>query len=261
MVGMYSFNLRVNHCQLLAAHIPFGNRYRSRACCTDLCFSYDHQRYCLDSQAIFAVVNLRFPGQYADSETGLFYNYFRSYQAAQGRYTQNDPIGMDGGLNRLGYVDANPLSFFDAFGLCPCGDPVDLIQLARSDKRDWSKAADRSDVNKAFGKDTYKCNLFADDQFETAGYHVPKVGGMPWSKGKYPPGAGQLVNPRFKLDGWPVVSGPAQPGDLVAHGKHVGIAVTDRSTISASPNGKVENDWGFRPTQTSTVVRRCSCAR
>jgi RHS repeat-associated protein len=48
--------------------------------------------------------NLRYPGQYADEESGLFYNYFRSYDARTGRYTQPDPIGLDGGWNRLGYV-------------------------------------------------------------------------------------------------------------------------------------------------------------
>jgi RHS repeat-associated protein len=50
------------------------------------------------------VYNLRHDGQYADSETGLFYNYFRTYDPKTGRYTQNDPIGLNGGLNRFGYV-------------------------------------------------------------------------------------------------------------------------------------------------------------
>ena len=45
------------------------------------------------------------------------YNYFRTYQPNQGRYTQNDPIGLDGGLNRSIYVDANPMSFTDPDGL------------------------------------------------------------------------------------------------------------------------------------------------
>jgi RHS repeat-associated protein len=63
------------------------------------------------------VLHLRFPGQYADSETGLFYNYYRTYQASQGRYTQADPIGLDGGWNRFGYVDGNSLMATDPYGL------------------------------------------------------------------------------------------------------------------------------------------------
>ena len=61
--------------------------------------------------------NLRYPGQYFDSESGLNYNYFRTYNPTTGRYTQNDPIGLDGGWNRFGYVEGNPLSFVDPWGL------------------------------------------------------------------------------------------------------------------------------------------------
>jgi RHS repeat-associated protein len=61
--------------------------------------------------------NFRFPGQYFDDESKLSYNYFRSYQASQGRYTQADPIGLSGGLNRFSYAESNAMSNIDPQGL------------------------------------------------------------------------------------------------------------------------------------------------
>ena len=60
---------------------------------------------------------LRFPGQYADDETGYSYNYFRDYEPSLGRYIQSDPIGLAGGVNTFGYVLGNPLNRIDLFGV------------------------------------------------------------------------------------------------------------------------------------------------
>ncbi|HCF3706810.1 TPA: RHS repeat protein [Pseudomonas aeruginosa] len=62
-------------------------------------------------------VNLRFPGQYYDAESGLHYNYFRDYDPETGRYVESDPIGLAGGLNTLGYAGQNPVMHQDPDGL------------------------------------------------------------------------------------------------------------------------------------------------
>jgi RHS repeat-associated protein len=61
--------------------------------------------------------NLRFPGQYYDAEKGSSYNYFRDYDPSIGRYVESDPIGLRGGINTYGYVQANPLRAIDPLGL------------------------------------------------------------------------------------------------------------------------------------------------
>ncbi len=61
----------------------------------------------------------RWPGQYEDEETGLYYNRFRYYDPEAGRYVSQDPIGLVGGLALYAYPH-DPLTAFDPLGLAPC---------------------------------------------------------------------------------------------------------------------------------------------
>ena len=75
----------------------------------------------VDGDGITVTNNFRFPGQYYDSETGLNYNYFRTYDPILGRYTQSYPIGLLASMNTFGYVSGNPMYFTDPLGLAQFG--------------------------------------------------------------------------------------------------------------------------------------------
>ena len=62
-------------------------------------------------------LNVRFPGQFEDVETGLYYNHWRYYDKNTGRYITPDPLGLAGGDNVYAYVNAVPTHFVDAPGL------------------------------------------------------------------------------------------------------------------------------------------------
>jgi len=64
---------------------------------------------------------LRFPGQWADPESGLHYNLHRYYDPHSGQYLSPDPIGLAGGLRTYAYVH-DPLQWVDPWGLQECGN-------------------------------------------------------------------------------------------------------------------------------------------
>jgi RHS repeat-associated protein len=72
----------------------------------------------------------RFPGQYEDSETGLYYNRFRYYDAEGGEYVSQDPIGLLGGKLQYSYT-SDTFTFFDALGLSQLIDGMPLDDSAK----------------------------------------------------------------------------------------------------------------------------------
>ncbi|WP_327324231.1 DUF6531 domain-containing protein [Streptomyces sp. NBC_01210] len=96
---------------------------------------------------------LRFPGQYADPETGLNYNYFRHYDPETARYTTPDPLGLVPAPNALAYV-RNPHTWTDHLGLAGepewanpedlnfsqrAVSPNDYVAKMRSGEWDWTR--------------------------------------------------------------------------------------------------------------------------
>lgn len=54
--------------------------------------------------------------------SGMLYRRNRYYDPVSGRFTQEDPIGLAGGLNLYGFADGDPVTYDDPFGLCPTCD-------------------------------------------------------------------------------------------------------------------------------------------
>jgi RHS repeat-associated protein len=66
---------------------------------------------------------LRLPGQEIAAHSAVgsdeHYNVFRWYRAGWGRYTQPDPVGLDGNLNLFAYAAGDPIDAIDPSGLTP----------------------------------------------------------------------------------------------------------------------------------------------
>jgi hypothetical protein len=54
----------------------------------------------------------------------------RYYDPQTGRFTQQDPIGLAGGMNLYGFAEGDPINFSDPYGLFPILPR--LVELARS---------------------------------------------------------------------------------------------------------------------------------
>nr|WP_284428032.1 RHS repeat-associated core domain-containing protein [Acidovorax sp. SUPP2522] len=89
--------------------------------------------------------NIRFQGQQLDAETGLHYNRFRYYDPNIGQYITQDPIGLNGGINKSSYP-VNPMNWVDPMGLAEEGGGLLSKIYGWWDK--GSKAKDGIDAGK-----------------------------------------------------------------------------------------------------------------
>jgi RHS repeat-associated protein len=78
--------------------------------------------------------------------SGLLYRRNRYYNPQTGRFTQEDPIGLAGGMNAYGFAAGDPASYSDPFGLCiPPGSAICVFLTA------YREDGIRGVVNEAVG--------------------------------------------------------------------------------------------------------------
>ncbi len=61
-------------------------------------------------------IDLRFPGQWLQAESGLHQNWMRDYDPTTGRYIEADPLGLVDGASVYGYARQNPGRWTDPRG-------------------------------------------------------------------------------------------------------------------------------------------------
>ncbi len=91
------------------------------------------------------------------------YRRNREYDPVTGRFTQEDPIGLAGGLNLYGYANGDPLAYSDPFGLKVCLSGKDVKSLAR---------AIENATNTTFGLDAANCVI----DVQAAGQYLTEAG-------------------------------------------------------------------------------------
>jgi RHS repeat-associated protein len=94
--------------------------------------------------------------------SGLLYRRNRYYDPSTGRFTQEDPIGLAGGLNLYGFANGDPISYSDPYGLCPEEDQAceQLVRDLRAQKGSaFQRAAD------VYDRADYSVNVVGGDHF------------------------------------------------------------------------------------------------
>jgi RHS repeat-associated protein len=125
-----------------------------------------------------AVFDARFPGQWFQTETGLHYNWHRSYDPTLGRYTQPDPLGFVDGPSVYGYAGGSPLRYVDRDGRDAFADPLTevwifiilpttaAIQYCRQQWGKWVKVTTPTETFKRTIPETCSQNEHDDRQDE-----------------------------------------------------------------------------------------------
>jgi RHS repeat-associated protein len=95
---------------------------------------------------------IRFPGQWQDDETGLYYNRYRHYDPLAGQYASPDPIGLAGGERTQAYA-ARPNAWVDPLGLASKYLPPDEASAVN---KVLNQASTKPGGHRVYGEDALR---------------------------------------------------------------------------------------------------------
>jgi RHS repeat-associated protein len=97
--------------------------------------------------------------------SGLVYMRNRYYDPETGRFTQEDPIGLAGGINLYGYANGDPVSYSDPFGLKVCAKGLRAqraLQNVMNADIEWDKDGCVDDDRKVHPRPRRRKDMYAD---------------------------------------------------------------------------------------------------
>ena len=106
--------------------------------------------------------NLRFPGQYADVETGFSYNLNRDYMPNLGRYLETDQIGLAGGVDTYGYGHESPANNTDTEGKqaeAPESSSFEILGVVEDFLNDITAQRDAQETLSVLAKGNYQLDF------------------------------------------------------------------------------------------------------
>ena len=130
----------------------------------------------VDGNAVNVTVNLRFPGQVYDAESGLHQNWMRDYQPGYGRYAQPDPIGLAGGPNNFLYALGDPTNLIDVRGLDVFNRSPGLVFVLLEEDKSGSEIVCLAPGEDFIGRQDAIARGGADSVFKTTDFINATVG-------------------------------------------------------------------------------------
>jgi RHS repeat-associated protein len=175
---------------------------------------------------------VRFPGQYADEETGLYYNRHRYYDPETGQYLSPEPTRLEGSLRTYAYAEGRPTDLVDVNALNPDSLPMQGTVIGiTSDGKEL----------KGTGTSGYDPD-WQENLHQAVKHALPKTSAVP-KKGKYDRNPALCAEPKAMSDyfnQWEKTTGKRIDPDTEEGRKNLQQALKDIKNIEASWNGDGE---------------------
>src|SRR6185437_2565857 len=180
-------------------------------------------------------------------DAGLMYRRNRYYDPATGQFTQEDPLGLAGGMNAYGFANGDPVNYDDPFGLFSGYDEGPVTEARIKALREIGQAHPKLAIGAGLAMIGASFGAAVADAIEgIAGAYSAIRKAYQFRKAPY----GSTPEGRPLTKHYGTVSGPKRniPGSVVDHtiNNTEGVPGRDNTTVHYDPDNNVTVVTGKR---------------